>query len=108
MADKPPPDHLFTTRWVHIAEEDTADGAVYRPDDEHVPLSRKPRNWLEFRKDGSAKLFAPGPDDRPVEQATTWRDAGAAQRRDATPAASELEIVEQSPSRLVIRPGRRS
>ena len=71
---------LFSTRWVHVFEEDTPEGAVYRPDDEHVPLSRKPRGWLEFHEDGSATIFAPGP---------------------ASPA--ELEIVDRSPSRVVVR-----
>ena len=93
---------LFSTRWVHVFEEDTPEGAVYRPDDEHVPLSRKPRGWLEFHEDGSAKIFAPGPDDRPVERATTWQDAGHAGRtRGAKPA--ELEIVARSASRVVVK-----
>ena len=89
---------LFSTRWVHVFEEDTSEGAVYRPDDEKVPLSRKPRGWLEFHEDGSAT----GPDDRPVERATTGQDAGHPRRtRDANPA--ELEIVDRSPSRVVVK-----
>ena len=93
---------LFSTRWVHVFEEDTPEGAVYRPDDEHVPLSRKPRGWLEFHEDGSATIFTPGPDDRPVERPTTWQDAGQARRtRAANPA--ELEIVDRSPSRVVVK-----
>jgi hypothetical protein len=93
---------LFSTRWVHVSEEDTADGAVYRPDDEHVPLSRKPREWLELHEDGSGTIFVPGPDDRPVEQPTTWQDAAGTQRtRGGKPA--ELEIVDRSPRRIVVR-----
>ena len=93
---------LFSTRWVHVSEEDTAEGAVYRPDDEHVPLSRKPRDWLELHEDGSATIFVPGPDDRPVEQPTTWQDAAEAKRtRGSKPA--ELEIIDRSPKRIVVK-----
>ena len=103
-AKRQPTGDLFSTRWVHVAEEDTADGAVYRPDDEHVPLSRKPRDWLELRKDGSARIFLPGPDDRPVEQRTTWQEAGQLRRtRGAGGADAELQIVDRSPGRLVVK-----
>jgi hypothetical protein len=95
------PDELFATLWVHIAEEDTAEGAVYRPDDDRVPLSRKPRDWLELRPDGSATLFVPGPDDRPVERRTTWQEGGASGRTRGGKA--DLEIVDRSPSRIVVR-----
>jgi hypothetical protein len=98
-----PADPLFTTRWVHVAEEDTAEGAVYRPDDDRVPLSRRPRDWLELRKDGSAKLFVPGPDDRPVEQPGTWQKAGESRRTRGASSGANLEIVDRSPSRLVVK-----
>lgn len=95
-------DRLFTTRWVHVAEEDTGDGAVYRPDDDNIPLSRIPRHWLELREDGSARVFVPGPDDRPVEQPATWKDAGA-----PSPSRSrkgpEVTIVHRAPARLVVK-----
>ena len=57
---------------MHAFEEDTEDGAVYRPDDHPLPLSRRPRAQLEVRPDGSARLFVPGPDDRSVEQPASW------------------------------------
>ena len=96
-------DPLFATRWVHVAEEDTAEGAVYRPDDDRVPLSRRPRELLELRKDGSAKLFVPGPDDRPVEQQATWQEAGEPRRTRGARFGANLEIVDRSPSRLVVK-----
>jgi hypothetical protein len=92
---------LFTTRWVHVAEEDTGAGAVYRPDDENIPLSRKPRDWLELHEDGSAELYVPGPDDRPVARSVTWSDrssGGAARQPDA-----DVTILEKSPSRLLVK-----
>jgi hypothetical protein len=101
-AKRSAPDQLFTTRWVHIAEEDTAEGAVYRPDDDRVPLSRKPRDWLELRPDGSATLFVPGPDDRPVEQPTTWQ-ASSTSRKTSGARAADLQIIDRSPSRLVVK-----
>jgi hypothetical protein len=101
-AKRSAPDQLFTIRWVHIAEEDTAEGAVYRPDDDRVPLSRRPRDWLELRPDGSATLFVPGPDDRPVEQPTTWQESGTS-RQTRGASAADLQIVNRSPSRLVVK-----
>ena len=101
-AKRSAPDQLFTTRWVHIAEEDTAEGAVDRPDDDRVPLSRRPRDWLELRPDGSATHFVPGPDDRPVEQPTTWQESGTS-RKTRSGTAADLRIVDRSPSRLVVK-----
>jgi hypothetical protein len=95
-------DRLFTTRWVHVFEEDTADGAVYRPEEGDIPLSRRPRERLELGRDGSARLFTGGPDDRMVEHPATWRD------HDSPPATRETEgadvrIVRRAPDRLVVK-----
>lgn len=103
-AKRSAPDQLFTTRWVHIAEEDTAEGAVYRPDDDRVALSRRPRDWLELRPDGSATLFVPGPDDRPVERPTTWQERSTSRAMRGAGSA-DLQIVDRSPSRLVVKRG---
>jgi hypothetical protein len=65
-------DWLFSTRWIHVFEEDTAKGAVYRPEDTKVPLSRRPRERLELRRDGSATFLMPAPDDRLVETRAEW------------------------------------
>lgn len=92
---------LFATRWVHVFEEDTAGGAVYRPEDADIPLSRRPRERLEFSPDGSARFFAGGPDDRLIERATTWRDdSGASGTRAA--GGADVRIIARSRDRLVV------
>ena len=91
--------------WVHVFEEDTVDGAVYRSEDDAIPLSRRPRERLELSPDGSARIFAPGPDDRLMEQRATWREDGGALVVRARAGGPELRIVERSPSRLVVRGG---
>lgn len=97
-------DRLFSTAWVHVFEEDTADGAVYRPEDADIPLSRRPRERLELDADGSARLFAAGPDDGFVAQPARWEDASGTIIVRA-PGRAELRIVNRSPDRLVIRRG---
>jgi hypothetical protein len=94
-------DRLFTTRWVHVFEEDTSEGAVYRPEDDDIPLSRRPRERLELSADGTAKIITQGPDDRLVEKPATW--AGAGGRESAAAAAADFHIVKKSPSRLIVR-----
>jgi len=64
-------------RWVHIYEEDKKDGAVYRPDTGPVPLSRRPREALILKADGSATIEAGGPDDRPAGRPARWSDTTA-------------------------------
>jgi hypothetical protein len=110
-------DRLFTTRWVHVFEEDTAEGAVYRPEDDDIPLSRRPRERLELSADGTAKVITQGPDDRLVEKPATWTSGTSGARatgKGAKPAESsssssassaDFQIVKQSPSRLIVRRG---
>jgi hypothetical protein len=100
---EPSKDRLYATRWVHVFEEDTAEGAVYRPEDDKVPLSRRPRERLEIRADGSAQILAPGPDDRFVAQPASWteeKDGLVIQARHGGP---ELRIVQRAPDRLVVK-----
>jgi hypothetical protein len=96
-------DDLFTGRWVHLEERDTPEGAVYVPDDEHVPLSRKPRDWLELHADGTATMYLPGAADRPVERRATWADATATPAARQAGAGPELLIVRREPARLVVK-----
>ena len=63
---------MLARRWVHVFEEDTAQGAVYRPDSPDLPLSRRPREILAIAADGSAEVSVPGPADRPTVQPATW------------------------------------
>jgi hypothetical protein len=100
----PDEDRLFTTRWVHVFEEDTAEGAVYRPEDDNIPLSRRPRERLELSADGTAKIITPGPDDRLIEKPATWASPA---RETAAAAAADIHIVKHSPSRLIVRRDRK-
>ena len=65
---------LFATTWVHVFEEDGTEGAVYRPEDGELPLSRRPRQRLSLSPDGSARLVVSGPDDRLHEVAAHWTE----------------------------------
>ena len=93
---------LFGTTWVHVFEEDTDEGAVYRPENDDIPLSRRARGRIRLQSDGSASVLVQGADDRPVEQPATWREEGDAlviQRGKGAP----LRVVSQSPSRLIVQ-----
>ena len=96
------PDPLFATRWVHVAEQDTAEGAVFLPEDADIPLSRRPRARLELAPDGTGTWYEAGADDRPAGRPITWHagDGGTIVAR--TP-AGELRVVAESPRRLVVR-----
>jgi hypothetical protein len=95
-------DPLFDVTWVHVFEQDGAQGAVYLPESDPIPLSRRPRERLELDPDGSARLLTPGPGDGYVEQPASWReddDTIVVRTRRGV----ELCIVDRSPSRLVIQ-----
>ena len=100
------PPSLFDRRWVHRFEEDTAEGAVYRPSDSDAPLSRRPRELIELDRDGGARVFTGGPDDRARAHAGTWEeDEGTIVVRVAASGGSEREyrIVVEAPDRLLVR-----
>jgi hypothetical protein len=96
-------------RWVHVFEDDTPAGEVYRPESVDIPLSRRPRRRFELRPDGSATLFTSGPDDRYVGRMGAWHaDDGALMV--LFPAAREddpvrIRIIEGSRTRLLVAPG---
>lgn len=94
-------DPLFATVWVHVFEEDTAGGAVFRPEGADISLSRRPRERIELRDDGFARLWMPGPDDRFCEQPANWKQEGDAVVLRAGQGA-ELRIVDQSTERLIV------
>jgi hypothetical protein len=88
---------------VHVFEQDTADGAVFRPVDGDIPLSRRPRERVELRPDGSAVLLMAGGDDRYVPQPGRWcEEGGEIVVRDGGDGV-RMRIVGQSPGRLVVR-----
>jgi hypothetical protein len=96
-------DQLFATTWVHVFEEDSSEGAVYRPEEDDIPLSRRPRERFQLERNGVARVLIPGPDDRYVEQPAKWsEDKGDVVIRPCT-GKSSLRIVAQSPSRLIVR-----
>ena len=98
---------LVNTRWVHVDGDDAAHGPIYRDAEGDVPLSRRPKEFLEFGDDGTVKRFASGADDRAHEvDRTTWSDDdGHVTFRFAagdTKRATEYRVVEQSPDRIIV------
>jgi hypothetical protein len=95
---------IIGTRWVHVFEEDTQDGAVYRPDTGPIPLSRRPREAMILRADGSATLESGGPDDRPLGRPGRWSATpdGIAVRADGN-AGRVLTIVHATADSLTVR-----
>lgn len=94
---------MFGTTWIHVFEEDTAEGAVYRPEAADIPLSRRPRERIQLQADGSARISVQGADDRYVEQPASWKEekGGIVIRKSS--GAPSLRLVSQSASRLVVR-----
>lgn len=98
-------DPLFTNVWVHVFEEDSARGEVYRPEDAAIPLSRRPRKRIALHADGSATVSKPGADDRSIAQSATWSDDEGAVVIEEEAGGRRLRVVRQSPSFLLIQPG---
>jgi hypothetical protein len=96
-------DRLFATGWVHVFEEDTAEGAVFRPEDGVIPLSRRPRERLKLEPDGRASVYLAGPDDRYVEQPATWQDDDGTCVIRTKDGHITIEIVDHSDTKLVAK-----
>lgn len=96
-------DRLHATRWVHVFEEDDASGAVYRPAEDKIPLSRRPREQFELLPDGSARLFVAGADDRPSGLPASWREEDGTIVIRPEQGGSELRVVSRSRDRLVVQ-----
>ncbi len=99
---------LVGTRWVHVDGDDTDCGAVYRDAAGDVPLSRRPKEYLEFGDDGTVRRSTTGPDDRARElDRASWREEdGQITFRFVMPDARgnrTYRIVEHGAGRLVIR-----
>ena len=88
-------------RWIHLFEEDSARGAVYVPETPDVPLSRRPREVLEFSPDGRARVFRPSADDRLVPDTATWVLEGADLRIESRDGPTRQGRIE-SPTRIVL------
>jgi hypothetical protein len=94
---------LFATGWVHVFEEDTAEGAVYRPEDGDIPLSRRPRERIAFDPDGRAHLFLQTDDDRYGAQPALWREEGDTIAIRSVDGGVMFRVVDQSPMRLLLK-----
>jgi hypothetical protein len=93
---------MYDVRWVHMFEEDGPGALVYRKETDNIPLSRRPRDGFELHRDGSARLFEAGPDDRALPQAATWSDTpDGLVVRDAQ-GGVRFRIVTRTPSRLTV------
>jgi hypothetical protein len=88
--------------WVHVFEEDGAAGAVFKPEHADIPLSRRPRERVEFRGGGAATIWKGGPDDRPAPIAARWTHEGE-ELIVREGGAVRLRVIEQSPDRLLVR-----
>ena len=66
---------------------------MYRPEDDDIPLSRRPRERLELRADGSAHVFGGGPDDR-LDRAS--------RRRGREEATASVVHPTRAPGRRVV------
>ena len=103
MSNRPDDDSLFAKTWVHVFEEDTPAGATYRPEESDIPLSRRPRERIVLESDGSAQILLPGPDDRFVEQAATWKTVGDSFVVRATNGKLELRVERSSRETLIVQ-----
>jgi hypothetical protein len=97
---------LVKTRWVHVDGDDADHGAIYHDAEGDVPLSRRPKEFLEFGDDGTVRRLATGPDDRALEvDRTSWSDKSghvAFAFKDGGGRATDYRVVEQSPDRLIV------
>jgi hypothetical protein len=90
-----------------VEGDDEARGAVYRDASGDIPLSRRPKEFLEFLPGKVVRRLETGADDRAHEvDRASWTDDGGriAFRFGAADArgARSYEIVESEPDRLII------
>ena len=94
---------MYDVRWVHAFEEDTPGAHVYRQATDDVPLSRRPRDAFELHRDGTAKVFTGGPDDRAIAHAATWKETPDGVVVVAGAAGEKFRIVKRAEGRLMVR-----
>ncbi len=93
---------MYDVRWVHVFEEDTPEGDVYRADDSDIPLSRRPRDGFELHRDGSAKVFSGGADDRGVARGARWTESPDGVVIVADGSGERLRIVKRNAAQLTV------
>lgn len=107
MAKKDAATHIEGA-WVHVFEQDTAAGAVFRPEMSDIPLSRRPRERVEMHPDGSATVWLGGPDDRYVAQPASWSLEGDdIVVRDESDVV-RLRVLDRAPDRLLVEMPRKA
>lgn len=93
--------------WTHSFEEDEADSVlVYRPTHSFpFPPSRRGRDTIVFDAGGEMSELTPGPDDRPIPTAGTWKPLGMNrfELSGGADAGRTIEIVQFAPEILRIR-----
>jgi hypothetical protein len=107
-------EQLFGTTWVHVFEEDSSEGAVYRPEQDDIPLSRSRVSGFLLEPNGAARMLIPGPDDRYVEEPAKWskEQGGPCDSRlhwkavatDCSPIAVASDCQNAAAARLLIVP----
>ena len=68
-----------------------------------IPLSRRPRERVEFRGGGAATIWKGGPDDRPAPIAARWTQEDEALVVRDSGGSVRLRVIEQSPDRLLVK-----
>jgi hypothetical protein len=95
-------EHLFG-RWLFSHEEGGA--RVYRPRDNPLPPSRRPRDGFDIHEDGAFRAYTPGAADASTARDGRWKAAGAGIQvtyDDGGPGLA-LEIVDAAPGVLAVR-----
>jgi hypothetical protein len=93
---------MYDVRWVHVFEDDTPEGEVYRAETGEIPLSRRPRDAFELHRDGSAQVFGGGPDDRAVAREARWTETPDGIVVVDEKGGDRFRIVRQDPAQLIV------
>jgi len=89
-------------RWTHSHEEDEPGRMVFRPAGWKFPPSRG-RKSFELGPDGALLGSGPGPTDRVVSTAGSWRlRPDGVLELEQEGRSSEMRIVEVAPDKLVV------
>ena len=93
---------MYDVRWVHVFEDDTPEGDVYRAETDNIPLSRRPRDAFELHRDGSAQIFGGGPDDRAVAHTARWTDTADGIVVVDDKGGARFRIVKHDQAQLIV------
>jgi len=92
---------------MHSSEEDTENEMVLRPADYDFPLTRRPRESLQLRPDGTLIKGSASPSDSVQEHKGTWRleddDELALYTSGEARPSQKLKIASIHDDRLVLK-----